>query len=129
MKKSLLAPFMALCLLATPACDTLRTASEAVSLATSPTPLGDRTVMDERAMYAAEALYNVPAQAYVTADTRGLLTPAVRAAVRPILIQARQALLAVREAYRVGDATTFGQRVAALRSLKDRAMSLLPATN
>lgn len=129
MKKLFCAPLLVLCLVASPACTSLSAASDAVAVATSSTPLGDRTVMDERAMYAAEALYNVPAQAYVTADTRGLLTPAMRRAVRPVLVEARQVLLTVREAYRVGDATTFGQRVAALRALKERALALLPATN
>lgn len=120
----------ALCLALAPicACSTLTAATEIASAATSSAPLGDRITMDERGMYAVEALYNVPAQAYVTADQHHLVTPAIRAQVRPLLQRAHTYLLACRTAYHVGDATSWGQRVSDLQQLKAQIMGLLPAS-
>lgn len=123
---------LALAAMAVPvaACTQLATAARVVSTATTSQPLGDRITMDERGMYAVEALYNVPAQAYVTADTRQVAGWArIKPTVRPLLIEARQVLLAVREAYRLGDETSFQARAARLRSLRERIMALIPATN
>lgn len=105
----------------------LNTASDAISIATSSEPLGDRIVMDEKTAYAAEVLYNIPAQAYVSADTRGLITPTLRATIRPKLIYMASLLDAVRAAYRVGDATSFSQRYRELRALKDQVTPLIPS--
>lgn len=109
------------------ACGTpLNTASDAIAIATSSEPIGDRIVMDEKAAYAAEVLYNIPAQAYVSADTRGLITPALRATIRPKLIYMASLLDAVRSAYRVGDATSFAARYRELESLKRQVTPLIP---
>ena len=113
----------------TPACSTLGTAGSAVAAATSNQPLGDQVTFDEKGMYFAEALYNVPAAAYVSADTRNIAGWAsIKPTVRPLLIQARALLLTVREAYRLGDERSFRDRVARLQSLRDRIMTHLPAS-
>lgn len=130
MKRIFLA--LALTLLSVPvaACDTLGTAGTLVNQATSTAPLGDQVTFDERGMYFAEALYNVPAQAYVSADTRNIAGwTSIKPVVRPLLIQARQLLLTVREAYRLGDERSFRDRVSRLGVLRDRIMSHIPATN
>lgn len=120
---------LALAMLSLGGCASIQPALAVVSAATSSAPLGDRITMDERGMYAVEALYNVPAQAYVTADQHHLVTPALRARVRPLLQRARAAVLACRTAYHVGDATSWGARVSDLQQLKAQVMSLLPASN
>lgn len=113
-----------------PACSSLGTAGAAVQAATSTQPLGDQVTFDEKGMYAAEALYNVPAQAYVSADTRNIAGWAsIKPVVRPLLIQARALLLTVREAYRLGDERSFRDRVARLQSLRDRIMTHIPSTD
>lgn len=87
------------------------------------------TLLDERALYAAEAVYNVAANAYVTLDGRGLLPPALKARVRPLLLDAFAALQAARSAYRLGDAGGFTAKIAAVRDLATRARALMPAAN
>ena len=130
MTRKLLAPLLALILLMpTAACGLTGTAVALVSAATSPAPLGDRLTMDERGLYAMEAIYNVPASAYRTAVQRGLMTPAIRSTVRPILLQMRGIRNAARSAYRIGDATSWNARVAELRNLRDQVTALIPHRN
>ena len=103
------------------------TTRDAVAIATSSAPIGDRVVMDEKTAYAAEVLYNIPAQAYVSADTRGLISADLRATLRPKLIYLASLLDAVRAAYRVGDATSFAARYRELKALKEQVTPLIPA--
>ncbi len=127
MRKLLAICMASFMLLAVPACGTLGTA---LGVATSSQPAGDIVTFDERGMIAVEILYNVPAQAYVTADTRELPGWAgIKPTVRPLLIEARRWLLLVREAYRLGDERTFRDRVARLQSLRDQIMARIPAAN
>ena len=110
------------------ACGVTGTATrDAVAMATSSAPIGDAIVMDEKTAYAAEVLYNIPAQAYVSADTRGLITPAMRAVLRPKLIYLASLLDAVRAAYKIGDATSFKARYRELKALKEQVTPLIPA--
>lgn len=97
-----------------------------IETAVGTTPVGAGTVIDDRAMYAAEALYNVPAQAYVAGRTSGVITDAVRDVVRPKLLVMRQTLLAARAAYRIGDVSGFNARVEALRQLRSEVAVLIP---
>ena len=78
-------------------------------------------------MYAAEAAYNAPAAAYVDADAKGLLTPAVKAAVKPKLVDAFGWLKKARLFYAARDATGFCGSTASLKSLAAAALALLPA--
>lgn len=84
------------------------------------------TLVDERALYAAESAYNVAAHAYVTLDANGQLSPALKAQARPLMADAYAALLAARTAYRAGDAGTFSAKVSAVMDLAARVRALLP---
>ena len=95
------------------------------SLATS-SPIAATTAVDDRAMFAVEAAYNVPAHAYVTADANGLLTPAVKAQAKPLLLQAYEALELARAAYQAGNAAGFEAQAAAVQDLANRANALIP---
>lgn len=55
--------------------------------------------IDESALYAVEAAYNAPAHAYVTADGNGQLTPALKAQIKPVLLQAYDGVIVARCAY------------------------------
>src|SRR4051812_2146608 len=103
-----------LALAVTAACQTLPTA---VSLATQPVCAG--VTVDEKLWYAAEAAYNVPAQAYVAANSRGLITPALKAVIKPKLITMYEGLKAARLAYKACDAASLGAKVTALQALRD----------
>lgn len=53
------------------------------------------TLIDEKVVYSAEVLYNIPAQAYVSADKNGKLTPALKAKLKPLLIKMNELRLAI----------------------------------
>lgn len=99
------------------------------TMVTSSTPVLAATNMDEKAMYAAEALYNVPAQAYVSANSNGLLSAPVKAKVKPLMVKAYDVLLTVRSAYKLGDAAGFSQRYGALKTLSSQVKALLPSAS
>ena len=92
----------------------------------SPATVANLTVIDEKALYAAEALYNVPAHAYVAADSNGTLPVGVKAALKPVLVQAYAALKVARAAYAAGNATGFADAVDKLSRLSGEAKALLP---
>ena len=96
----------------------------AINLATNPVCAG--YTADEKAWYAAEAAYNVPAQAYVAANSHGLLTPALKAVLKPKLQAAYQALKAARAAYLACDAAGLHDKIVALEALKAEIMPLIP---
>lgn len=84
------------------------------------------TLVDERALFAAEAAYNVAAHAYLTADDRGQLPAGVRATARDALIKSFDALEVARRAYAAGDAPTFAAQAAAVIALAADARRLIP---
>lgn len=90
--------------------------------------LGDATVMDEKALYALEAAYNVPAHAYVTADAKGLLNDATKAKVKPLLVKAYDALKLARMAYATGNSANFAEAKANVEDLSKRAAAILAPT-
>lgn len=45
------------------------------------------TLVDEKVVYAAQVIYNIPAQAYVTADRNNRLTVDLKARIKPLLIK------------------------------------------
>lgn len=120
MKRILTLACMALALAA---CGTIRTAHD---LAT--TPVCEGRVIDEKLWYAAEAAYNVPAQAYVEANSRALVSPALKAKVKPILQNMYEVLKTARLAYRACDAASLQAKVTALEKLRDQVMPLIPST-
>jgi hypothetical protein len=84
------------------------------------------TAVDEQAMYAAEALYNVPAQAYTVADANGQLSPEVKRQAKAMLENAYKVLLIARSAYASGNAEGFNSQVRQLTILSDAIRQLIP---
>lgn len=60
--------------------------------------VAEGTLIDEKVVYAAEALYNMPAHAYVTALEANQLSPTTKALVKPKLIQLYSLLKTIRAA-------------------------------
>ncbi len=58
----------------------------------------DATLIDEKALYTANAFYNVPAQAYVVANRAGRLSPALKGSLRPKLLTMHRLLRAMKAA-------------------------------
>ena len=112
---------LAAALLALPACSTLKTAS---SLAT--TPLCERTLNDEKARWAAEALYNVPASAYRSANDRQLVPADLKAQIKPKLQQLGRYLVVVRNAHQACNTATLFQYKSAMEKLSAEVLELIP---
>ncbi len=123
MKLKFLLPIL---LVASPSCSTIHTVRTAVGVATSPVPLGDFTILDDKAMFAAETVFNIPAQAYVSANSRGLIPAPLKATLKPLMVSAGELLKLCRSAYKVGDLKSFNERYRALLALKDQALKLMP---
>lgn len=102
-------------------------AVEAPSASPSPAVATGACELSTTAMYAAEAAYNAPAAAYVSADGRGLLTAPVKAKVKPMLTEAYDWLKKARLFYSARDAVGFCGSTASLKSLAGAALALLPA--
>jgi hypothetical protein len=83
-------------------------------------------VNDEKALYGAEAAYNVAAHAYVTADGTGKLTPELKAQAKPLLLQAHSALMTARSAYKLGATCDLFEAISGVKSLADQAKAILP---
>lgn len=83
------------------------------------------TVMDEKAYAAALIAYNVPAQAYKTANERGQLSPELKAKVRPLLIQMYDALKVLKSALAAGNTSDFQCQLGALYRASSDAKLLL----
>lgn len=92
-------------------------------------PVLGQTVVDEKALYAAEAALfgaNTAAEAAVDA---GILKPGSLDAIKvaDYLQTAKAALDAGRAAYRLGDAGTFAAKIGASQTLIAQAWALIPA--
>lgn len=87
------------------------------------------TLLDEKALYGAETAYNVPANAYVTLDANGQLSPAIKAKARPMLINAFAALKLARTAYAAGNACGFQDAIKNAMSFASQAKAFLPSHN
>ena len=94
----------------------------------SPAPAATACAVTATAMYGAEALYNVPAHAYVTADA----TPALASRFAPVKARAKGFLTAAYEGlkkarllYKAGDGAFCGA-VDELKSNADEANRLIP---
>lgn len=96
------------------------------SIPTGPIVSTDGTLADERALYAAEATYNVAATAYLAAVDAGGLPPGPRRdLVKSILQRAEDALLAARTAHRAGEAETFAAQIVLVTSLAGNVVDLV----
>lgn len=91
------------------------------------------TLLDEKALYAAETAYNVPATAYKTIDQaqKPPMAAAQWAAIKPtakaLLVDAKKYLDGARAAYALGDAATFGAQLDAAKALLATVKTLMPA--
>jgi hypothetical protein len=81
--------------------------------------------VDEKAMYAAEATYNVAAKVYLEANRANVLSPSIKSIAKEYLTRAYQYLLAARAAYKLGNATTFNERISDLNAATSQIKTLL----
>jgi hypothetical protein len=84
------------------------------------------TAVDDKALYAAEAVYNVAAEAYVAAEANGLLSPDTKAQAKAILANAYKVLTGARAAYAAGNASAFNSQLNQLTILKNAILQLIP---
>lgn len=89
-------------------------------------PNAETMVLDEKALYAAEASYNVTANAYIAASEVGLMTPELKAKIKPVMVSAYKALTMARSAYLVANAKSFYEQIAAAKQLSEDARLLIP---
>lgn len=90
------------------------------------TPVCNRTVLDDKARYGVATIYNVPAQAYVAAHKRGLVTPAIRDVVKPKLQALYGYLKGARAAHAACDEATFLNYRHAMTLIRDEVLPLIP---
>lgn len=83
--------------------------------------VADQTLIDEKALYAAEIAYNIPAHAYVSANYSGLLTPELKAVLKPKLTTMYTMLKAIRAAK-----GTVSCDLVAMQKLHNEVVALLP---
>lgn len=84
---------------------TLKPAPDITVVKAAPVPTGTTPISEaaQKALYAAETAYNVPAQAYVTLSRNGQLPAAVKAKAKPLLLEAYHGLELARQAAAAGD--------------------------
>ena len=116
MKKILMATALAFGSLGLVACETVTPVAEANTRS---------TLLDEKALYSAEATYNTLANSYLTLDEKNQLSPEQKAWAKSYLINAYDALLALRAAYRIGDADTFARKLVEFEQLKTALEGIL----
>ena len=84
------------------------------------------TLVDEKLLFTAETAYNIPADAYVRAEATGKLPADIKATVRPLLIQAYEALKLARTAYKAGDGCSLKRYADLAVLLGSKAQLALP---
>lgn len=124
MRKLTLAIALASVVLPLGACQTVQSVDQAVALANQ--DVGDFTVLDEKSWYYAEALYNVPAQAYLSANAHGLVHDPLKSQLKAKLQELNALRQAVYQAYKAGNAATFGDKIAQMKALSDQVRALIP---
>lgn len=79
------------------------------------------TLIDEKAVHTAFTIYVVPANAYLTANRAGQLSPELKARLKPLLIELYKYALTIKAAK-----GTINCDFAAMRELQGRVTALLP---
>lgn len=131
MRISIFGPALALAAaLALVACS-LPSGSESATSPPAPAvapPTGSTAIsaVAQKALYAAETAYNVPAQAYVALDARGALPADLKARAKPVLLAAYSALLAARKAAKLGDSAGVIANAKTAQAQADTAAAILP---
>jgi predicted small secreted protein len=125
MRKILL---LAACALAMPlaACDTVGGIANSIPAVGQYTTVCANSTADEKALYAVEAAYNVPAGAYRSANSRGLITPTLKAQIKPKLQTLAKYVLGAREARKACNMVALGQYQEAAETLKAGVLPLIP---
>lgn len=94
--------------------------------ATAPVEINTKsTILDEKALYAAEAAYNTVASTYLTLVDGGQLTGATKDVVKDKLILAATTLKLLRAAYLTGDSADFGVQLVRFNTLVVEVKGLL----
>lgn len=83
-------------------------------------------VLDDKLLYAAEAAYNVPAFAYVEADSRNQIPDALKAQIKPKLQKLGVLLDKARAAHKLGNAVAFNASFDELKKLGGEITAALP---
>lgn len=90
---------------------------------TAPVVSTTETLIDERALFAAEAAYNVAASAYLAIEST--LTVDQKAPIKAALGQAYGALILARHARDIGEADSFVEQTRAALAFASRANTLI----
>lgn len=93
----------------------------------APVVAADQTVLDERAMIAAEQSYLAVGAAIEAATSAGILKGAAASRVERLDALAMEAVVALRAAYDTGNATSFGEALARAKSTIAQISALLGA--
>lgn len=120
MKKILLAAVFALS-----ACNPVTTAI----VSNQPVVSGQAAVITAQGWYDANALYNVPTAAYKSSNSRGLISASLKAKIKPQLLRLYALLVVLKHAKEAGDAVTFNDKLAAMRTLSADVSALIPKVN
>lgn len=79
------------------------------------------TLIDEKVVYAAEVIYNIPAQAYKAANENGKLSPELKGRLKPLLIKMNDLRLTISAAK-----GTVNCDFAQMKELQVQVLQLLP---
>ena len=85
-----------------------------------------KTTIDEKALFALEASYNVVGTSYLAAVDTGMLTGARKDEAKLNLDLAHGALLRARTAYEIGNAESFEAQAGFIRTVLDLARRQIP---
>lgn len=127
MRKLILVLALASAVLPLGACQTIRNVDQAVALANQ--NVGDFTIADEKGWYYAEALYDVPATAYLSVNSRGLIHDPLKSQLKGMLQDLNRYRVAVYNAYKAGNSVTFHEKLVAMKALSDEIRNLIPRTS
>jgi hypothetical protein len=90
------------------------------------TPVCTLTTADQKAMWAAEAAYNIPSSAYISANSRGLVSPELKATLKPKLVTAYEWLKGARAAYKICNRDSLMDYKRALETFEAEISPLIP---
>lgn len=83
------------------------------------------TLLDEKALYAAETAYNTVAYTYIHLSENDQIDGELKATVKGKLLLAADALKALRLAYETGDSNTFASQLVKFNALVNEVKGLL----
>jgi hypothetical protein len=90
------------------------------------TPPCSFTLADQKAMYAAEAAYNIPASAYLSANSRGLIKPELKVTLKAKLATMYDYLKGARAAYKICNRDSLMDYKRAIETYEAEISPLIP---